>query len=174
MKAKEFENWFNEKKELIGRWTVEPNKKITKAYSMGCYFDSNDNKIKHYRVDKMRGIEITDMRRDGKEYFDKLDMAAYTKMNFGMFGGEQIRVKLEFENNMVGVLLDRFGKDISILPVGKDGWSETSVDVALSDQFLGWIFSLGSSVKITGPEEVVSKFTGELKNLTDLYTPDRA
>ena len=137
-------------------------------------FDSNDNKIKHYRVDKMRGIEITDTRRDGKEYFDKLDMAAYTKMNFGMFGGEQIRVKLEFENNMVGVLLDRFGKDISILPAGKDGWSETSVDVALSDQFLGWIFSLGSSVKITGPEEVVSKFTGELKNLTDLYTPDRA
>ncbi len=48
-----------------------------------------------------------------------------------------VRVNLHFQNEMVGVLLDRFGKDISIYRTDKEGWSETYVDVALSDQFLG-------------------------------------
>nr|MCR5235209.1 WYL domain-containing protein [Lachnospiraceae bacterium] len=84
-------------------------------------------------------------------------------------GGEEVRVKLLFEDSMVGVLLDRFGKDISIYRAKKKGWSETSVDVALSDQFLGWIFSLGTRVKIAGPDEVVERFHNEIKNLNKLY-----
>ena len=93
----------------------------------------------------------------------------YARMNFGMFGGEEVRVKLHFRNEMVGVLLDRFGKDIPIYKTDKEGWSETNVDVALSDQFLGWIFSLGTKVKIVGPEEVVERFSGEIRAMNKLY-----
>lgn len=132
-------------------------------------FDAEEDKIKHYRVDKMRDIELTDEKREGKEHFKQFDMAAYARMNFGMFGGEEVRVNLHFQNEMVGVLLDRFGKDIPIYMTDKEGWSETYVDVALSDQFLGWIFSLGTKVKIVGPEEVVKKFKDELKNMSKLY-----
>ena len=132
-------------------------------------FDAEEDKIKHYRVDKMRSIELLDEKREGKEHFKKFDMAAYARMNFGMFGGEEVRVKLEFDNDMVGVLLDRFGKDIPIHPAKQKGWSETSVDVALSDQFLGWIFSLGTKVKIAGPEEVVDRFAGEIRAMSKMY-----
>ena len=132
-------------------------------------FDAEEDKIKHYRVDKMRGIELTEKKREGREHFKQFDMAAYARMSFGMFGGEEVRVKLQFENDMVGVLLDRFGKDISIHPADKDGWSETGVDVALSDQFLGWIFSLGTKVKIVGPEKVVERFAGEIRAMSRLY-----
>ena len=34
--------------------------------------------------------------------------AAYARMNFGMFGDEEVRAKLHFRNEMVGVLPDRF------------------------------------------------------------------
>ncbi len=132
-------------------------------------YDAEEDMIKHYRVDKMRRIELTDENREGKEHFRKFDMAAYARMNFGMFGGEEVRVRLRFENDMVGVLLDRFGKDIIISPSKKIGWSETSVDVAISDQFFGWIFSLGTSVKIAGPEEVVERFAGEIKEMNRMY-----
>ncbi len=98
-----------------------------------------------------------------------LDMAAYARMNFGMFGGEEVRVKLRFENEMVGVLLDRFGKDISIYPTDQEGWSETNVEVALSDQFLGWIFSLGKKVKIISPENVVRRFHEEILEMEKMY-----
>ena len=133
-------------------------------------FDAEEDKIKHYRVDKMRDIELTDEKREGKEHFKRFDMAAYARMNFGMFGGEEVRVNLHFQNEMVGVLLDRFGKDISIYRTDKEGWSETYVDVALSDQFLGWIFSLGTSVKIVGPDDVVKRFKSELNAMKRLYS----
>ena len=132
-------------------------------------YDSDAEKIKHYRVDKMRNIEILDKKRQGKEHFKNFDMAAYARMNFGMFGGKEVKVKLRFRNEMVGVLLDRFGKDISLRPTNDDGWSEANVDVALSDQFLGWVFSLGTNVKIVGPEEVVERFTGDMKAINSLY-----
>ena len=132
-------------------------------------FDAEEDKIKHYRVDKMRSIELTDDKREGREHFKQFDMAAYARMNFGMFGGEEVKVKLEFENDMVGVLLDRFGKDISIHPADKEGWAETYVDVALSDQFLGWIFSLGTSVRIVSPAEVVERFAEEIRSMARIY-----
>jgi len=132
-------------------------------------FDSEADKIKHYRVDKMKNIEVIDERREGKEHFREFDVAAYAKKNFGMFGGEEVRVKLKFKDELVGVLIDRFGKDITIHPTKENGWSETYVDVALSDQFLGWIFSLGDRVRIMSPKEVVNKFTEEIQKMHDIY-----
>ena len=132
-------------------------------------FDAAEDKIKHYRVDKMKNISLTNDRREGKDHFKEFDMASYAKKNFGMFGGEEVTVKLEFKDQMVGVLLDRFGKEIPIHPAKKKGWSVTHVDVALSDQFLGWIFSLGADVKITGPKKVTDRFAAELAALQKLY-----
>ena len=73
-------------------------------------YDSKAAKIKHYRVDKIRGIEIMNARREGRNVFAESDMAAYTRMNFGMFGGEAVKVRIQFKNELVGVFLDRFGR----------------------------------------------------------------
>ena len=131
-------------------------------------FDTEAGCLKHYRVDKMRDIELTGEKRDGSKYFKKSDIAAYAKTNFGMFGGEETKVKLEFKDEMVGVLIDRFGTDISIRPV-REGWSVTTVDVAVSEQFFGWVFGLGAQVKIVGPEDVVDRFKDELKGIQSQY-----
>ncbi|MCR5673008.1 MAG: WYL domain-containing protein [Lachnospiraceae bacterium] len=132
-------------------------------------YDAADDKIKHYRVDKMRDIEITDEVRAGRELFEQFDLAAYSKMNFGMFGGQEVAVTLEFQNDMVGVILDRFGKDITIRSADRKDWSATRVKVALSDQFLGWIFSLGTRVKIVSPKEVADTFRKEINDLGKMY-----
>ena len=64
----------------------------------------------------------------------------------------------------------RSGKDISFQPID-DEHSELYVDVNVSPQFFGWIFSLGKDVKVVGPEEVVEELrikTEEfLKNLNN-------
>ena len=72
-------------------------------------YDAEDGKIKHYRVDKMWRISVADRKREGKEQFKAFNMPRYTKSLFGMFGGEEVKVTLEAENGMVGILLDRFG-----------------------------------------------------------------
>lgn len=132
-------------------------------------YDSKDCKIKHYRVEKMTDIEMTGETREGKEYFKEFDLASYARKNFGMFGGESRQVKIRFKDDFVGIMLDRFGKDISIRSAKDDGWSETIVEVAVSDQFFGWIFSLGNNVKLISPEDVVKRFRDELKAQSRLY-----
>ena len=37
-------------------------------------YDSDAEQIKHYRVDKMLHIKLSNESRDGKEHFKKLDM----------------------------------------------------------------------------------------------------
>lgn len=119
-------------------------------------FDDLDSKIKHYRVDKMMHISIDEEKRSGKEVFRNFDMAEYSKATFGMYQGQKAKVKIQFANYMCGVFIDRFGKDISFRPID-DEHSELHVDVNVSPQFFGWIFSLGKDVKVTGPSEVVEQ-----------------
>ena len=131
-------------------------------------YDAEDGKIKHYRVDKMWRISVADRKREGKEQFRAFNMPRYTKSLFGMFGGEEVKVTLEAENGMVGILLDRFGKDIPIKPVDADHF-RTSVVVAVSSQFLGWIMALGDGVKIIGPDKVVARMKEEIRLISKMY-----
>ena len=119
-------------------------------------YDDYEKKCKHYRVDKMIKPQMTDEKREGEEEFKNLDMAAYAKATFGMYGGKKTKVKIQFHNKMSGVFIDRFGKDIAFKPVDEKH-SELSVDVFVSPQFYGWIFGLGKDVKVVGPEEVVEE-----------------
>ena len=131
-------------------------------------YDSEDDKIKHYRVDKMQQITATKEPREGQAQFKKFNMPRYSKSLFGMFGGEEIKVTLEAENSMVGILIDRFGKDISIKPVDGEHF-QTSVNVAVSLQFFGWVMALGNGVRIVGPESVKEQMQNEVKRLCRQY-----
>ncbi len=131
-------------------------------------FDSAEGKIKHYRVDKMIKISLTEEKREGKDQFRSFDMPRYTKILFGMFGGEESSVTLEARNDMVGILIDRFGKEIFITPVDETHF-RTNVNVAVSKQFLGWIIALGDGVKIIAPDSVVEQMKAEIGRLTRQY-----
>ncbi len=131
-------------------------------------FDSEAQKIKHYRVDKMLKINLSEEPRDGKEAFSKLNMADYAKKSFGMYGGKEEKVKLLIHNDLVGVIIDRFGRDIMLFPADADRVT-ANVDVRVSRQFLAWVFSLGPNVKILGPEDVVETMKREASRLMEQY-----
>ena len=131
-------------------------------------YDADDDKIKHYRVDKMLNINVINEKRMGQEQFRKFDMPRYTKSLFGMYGGEETKVTLEARNDMVGVIIDRFGKDIFIVPVDSDHF-QVNVTVSLSKQFLGWIMAVGDGVTIVGPDKVVKEMRSELSRLCAQY-----
>lgn len=140
-------DWF-----VVSPWALTWN---DENYYLVAY-DDIDKKIKHYRVDKMMQIIVEDDRRAGKEEFKNFDMAAYSKATFGMYQGIKKIVRIEFANYMCGVFIDRFGKDITIMQVDDDH-SVINVNVNVSPQFFGWIFSLGKDVKVVGPEDVVEE-----------------
>ena len=131
-------------------------------------YDAEVCKVKHYRVDKMLKMNIVDEKRLGEEHFKNFDMGTYALENFSMFGGDIKRVHIEFPNDKVGIFIDRFGKDIQIRKVTDDR-SMIAVDVAISSQFFGWIFSLGKDVQVTGPDAVVEKMREEAKAFLKNY-----
>ena len=132
-------------------------------------YDAEDDKIKHYRVDKMLKISVTGEKREGKGKFTEFDPARYSRSLFGMYGGEDVRVTLEARNDMIGVLIDRFGKDILITRTDDDHF-RTNVEVAVSIQFLGWVMALGDGIRIVGPESVVARMKQEIRRLAEQYS----
>lgn len=131
-------------------------------------YDSEEEKIKHFRVDKMLNITLTEHKRDGEEQFKKFDMAVYAKKMFGMFGGIEENVGLECDNNLVGVIIDRFGKDVMIISTDSKHF-RINVDVEVSQQFLAWIIGLGAGAKVVSPEHVVEMMGTEAKRLIEQY-----
>ncbi len=136
-------------------------------------YDSEAQTIKHYRVDKMESIEITGLERDGKDRFEKFDIAGYSKSVFSMFGGEEASVTLSVDNSIIGVIVDRFGSDIFIVPESENSFTVT-VKVMLSPQFYAWVFGLGGGVKILAPQKAVDEFSAKIKETASLYCENQS
>ena len=116
----------------------------------------------------MLRIELTEDKREGKEHFEKLNMAEYAVKSFSMYGGKEQKVKLLVRNELAGVIIDRFGKDVMMIPADAAHFS-VNVDVHVSGQFFGWVMSLGEGVKLLGPEDVVEQMKKEIERLTRQY-----
>ncbi|MDO4746167.1 MAG: WYL domain-containing protein [Bacillota bacterium] len=131
-------------------------------------FDALSKTVKHYRVDKMQKIEILKETRDGEEVFKNFDMAIFAKNTFGMYGGKIDKVTMEFDNRLIGVVMDRFGTDVIIQKVDESHF-RVRCDVRVSGQFYGWIAGLGPDVKIVHPESVVDGFREFVRGILDRY-----
>ena len=131
-------------------------------------FDDRSGMIRHYRVDKMLGIELTGEERSGREEFADFDIAGYSKKTFGMFAGEEETVTLRCGEGLTGVMIDRFGTGVSMRGAGKDEIL-VRVNVAVSRQFFGWVTGLGPGVRIVGPARVVSEYRTYLSEILRGY-----
>ena len=120
----------------------------------------------HYRVDKMESIEITEEDRVLSE--EPFDLSAYSKTTFAMFGGEETEVSIKFENDLVGVVFDRFGTDVRIVKADEDHFICT-VNVAVSPHFLSWIVSFGRRAKIMSPDYVVDEMYALIRESLENY-----
>jgi len=138
------------------------------AYYYLAAYDSVGGIIKHFRVDKMRNLSLTELPREGREVFEAVNPAKYASGMFGMFGGQETGVTLLCENSMAGAILDRFGNEISLIPVD-DAHFQTRLNVIPSAQFLGWIVGLGGGVRIIAPDSVVQAMQGTVSRLQAQY-----
>ena len=139
-------------------------------YLVGCIETDEVAEVRHFRVDKMKNIALLEADRIGREVFKGFDLPAFAKKTFGMYGGHDYMVTLNCSNDLVGVIIDRFGREVPIIPDGEDRF-ETKVLVAVSPQFFGWITGIGSGVRIAGPNEVVREYYEYLRELMGQYEP---
>lgn len=141
-----------------------------------CWDDNNyyliahteEHGITHFRVDKMTNIRQTGLPRVQTEETRSLDLASYGKQVFGMFNGSLRQVRMRFENGLAGVVIDRFGKDIMLIPDGPEHFT-CMAEIMVSPIFYGWIASFGTRVRLLSPGDVVEEFKNHLHSMFELY-----
>ena len=149
---------YNIRKEQVfrrngARYTVDP---IALTWSDEYYYlialAQERDGLTHYRVDRMRGVrKLEEMRSDSARSFDP---AEYSKKVFGMFGGEEAEVKLRVHNSLAGVIVDRFGKDVTMVADGEQHFT-VKVRVAFSPIFCGWLFQFGELCEVLSPQSLI-------------------
>lgn len=134
-------------------------------YYLAAYETASD-KLKHYRVDKMGSVTVLEEKREGLVQFEKLDLAEYANQTFGMFGGETEVVTLRLPDRLVGVVLDRFGREVDLRSMG-DGSFQARVKIAVSGQFFGWLAGLGAEAKIVAPLQIREQYLNWLREIIE-------
>ena len=129
-------------------------------------FEKDSGTVRHYRVDKMQDLTVTDLSREGLP--ENFDPAAYAGSLFGMYNGVQETVKIRFENSLIGVVADRFGREVFLSSDGDSHFTVTT-KVAVSPQFLSWVFSFGHQAQILSPEPVRNQFLQLLHEIEANY-----
>ncbi len=147
------------------RYVVEPQNLIwdDENYYLVARNVETDS-IRHYRVDKMTDIIV-------EEDTFKEDTAApapaeYSKVHFSMFSGDGEIVTVRFDRKLIGVVIDRFGKDVSIIPRGEDSF-DARLNIKVSNQFFGWITGLGRSARIIAPDNVVAQYKALIDDIAN-------
>lgn len=161
---KEKELRHNGKRYVISPWALTWDEE--NYYMIG--YDAADSMVKHYRVDKMLKISLTDEKRDGAQFFKDFDMALYSKKTFGMYGGKEETVTLRCSNQIAGVIIDRFGQDTPFFHL-TDTHFETRVKVHLSPMFFTWLMNFGADITILSPEHVKADFIKTAKEALFQY-----
>lgn len=134
-------------------------------YYLITYKEKYDSYV-HYRVDKMENIEITE---DSRVLSEKpFDLSIYSKSMFQMYSGEETDVSIQFENELVGVVYDRFGVDVPIIKTDEKHFI-CNVKVAVSPHFLSWIISFGNKAKILSPDYVQEQLYELIREVQEQY-----
>lgn len=129
-------------------------------YLVGCAV--GEEETRHYRVDKMDGVRVTEQPAQIPKNFDP---GAYVGRYFSMFSGRAARVRLGCQEGAAGVILDRFGRDVMLAP--REGGFTVTLDVVVSPQFWGWLAALNGLAKPEAPDWVVEEYRAYLRGLLE-------
>ena len=144
---------------------------INDGYYYLLAWDSKKEATVTYRLDRMKGVDVVEEEpREGHVEFAKINMASYTQQHFGMFSGEKKRVSLRFTNNLLDTIVDRFGTASDVFyRVDDERHFVVSTDIAISDQFYGWLAGFRKMAKIVSPPSVAEDFQKFLADISGRY-----
>ncbi len=131
-------------------------------YYLIAYYDKYKNKITNFRIDRMEAVTILD--EDAVPKPDDFNVAEYMNSSFSMFSGESEEVKLRFDNKLINPVIDRFGKDITIVPDGDENFT-VRVKVKAESPFFAWLFQFGSKARIIEPALLKEKYRKQIEDV---------
>lgn len=132
------------------------------------YVGGKRNRFDYFRVDRMENItKPLGIPREGKDKYQEYEKKLKTVKVFDMVMGTQYDVKMRFVNGLASAVIDKFGKDIMMIPNGDYFTTTQKIDVNAA--FLAWMASFGGGAEIVSPEKVVERMKRFLENAAKVY-----
>ena len=134
-------------------------------------FADDVEELRTYRIDRMRDVSILEEKRNVREEWStRRDMKTYIRQTFSMFGGEQKKVTIRFENGLLDTVIDKFGVGFGAeYSADGDNHFVVTTNVSVSEQFYAWICGFGTKAKIVAPENVRSEYQKYLLKILPQY-----
>lgn len=129
----------------------------------------NGRQIITYRIDRMDNVMKSIELREGAEFYKDINMQDFTKRVFSMFGGEEKNVTIRFTNDLLDIVIDRFGANGAMYTPDDDKHFKIHVNVEVSNMFYSWICGFRKKATIINPPEVVEDFKIFLADINQKY-----
>lgn len=128
-----------------------------------CYHDKYGNAA-NYRLDRMDEVQVEQTNITPNASFANFDIATYKREQFGMYGGKETTVELVFPQDLLEVVIDRFGEDIKPTSVGNEEYIITTI-VQVSKTFFAWLTTFEGKVRVQSPEAVKEQYKEFIEKL---------
>lgn len=112
-----------------------------------------------YRIDKMEQVEPTDYK--AVLVPKTLDLQRHIDGIFNMYSGDAEIVTLKVQNDLIGVIIDQYGKHTEVIPCDETHFS-VKLKVQTSPTFYGWLFTFSDQIKILSPQSVIDEYKRRL------------
>ena len=129
---------------------------------------SDRHGVTSYRVDRMCDIALLDAPRTPCPELSGKALVEHANRLFQMYSGDAVNVKMRFHKSLLNVVIDRFGKDIMLIPDGDEFFNFT-VPVAVSPMFLSWVIGFGEKAKVLYPQSVIDELCKLCHAATNQY-----
>ena len=149
-------------------YTVSPYYLIWEndCYYLVCWCNKHE-KLSRYRADRMAEVEMTKLKRRELS-IDEESFAKSLRATYNMYGGTEASVVLEMSNNLINVVIDRYGESVHPNPISADRFT-VRVDVQVSPTFWGWLFQFGTEARVIAPKWVVNEAKQKIEEIRGAY-----
>jgi predicted DNA-binding transcriptional regulator YafY len=130
-----------------------------KYYIIG--FSEKHGKIVTFRIDRMYKVKALSKAAMPKPL--DFNLTDFCKRVFEMFDGKVVTVELECKNELMKVIIDKFGESVHTEIIDKNHFKAVT-EICLSPTFYGWLFQFTGKMKLTAPAEAMKKYGAMLKN----------
>lgn len=122
-------------------------------YAIG--YSEKYEKVTSFRADRMCEVRICNA--DAIAPPTTFNIASYSNEVFDMFSGCDSVVALKCENDLMKVIVDRFGEDVETRSIDEKHFCVTTT-VSVSPTFFGWVFQFAGKIEIISPNEVIEEY----------------
>jgi predicted DNA-binding transcriptional regulator YafY len=136
---------------------------LGKYYIIG-YLESKDCLL-HFRIDRISDVKI--LKEDGKRD-SKFNVYDYLKRTWNMYGGDETRVKVKFNNSCYKVVTEKNLIDGSLLEENEDHFIYEFICNGTFGIKL-WLMSFGGAAEVLEPVEFREEIIDSVRSMNKVY-----